>query len=174
MSSGEISAFVVLLRGGLPNARIGEMLADGVLDQDEQRELLRILAEFLDTREQARIASETPLDLSRPLDKVTVDSPYDDPEPDVEHMGRTFVVTGDFIVAKRNDVISTIERLGGTVATSVSKKVNFVVVGSRGSELWSGGNYGTKIERAVELRGAGVPVRIVSERKWHACVQARA
>ena len=75
-------------------------------------------------------------------------------------------MTGDFAAAKRGEVISRIESLGGSVNNTVSRKIHFLLVGSLGSELWSSGNYGTKIERAIELRRAGTPIRIVAEKTW--------
>jgi NAD-dependent DNA ligase len=84
----------------------------------------------------------------------------------IDYVGRIFVVTGDFACATRNQVISRIESLGGDVASGVSKKVSFLVIGSLGCELWKTEGYGTKIEKAVEFRSAGAPIRIVSEKHW--------
>lgn len=42
----------------------------------------------------------------------------------------TFVITGKFEKYSRNDIISVIENVGGTVSSSVSKKTNFLICGT--------------------------------------------
>ena len=146
-------------------ARIGAMLADGVLDADEQRELLGTMLQFIECRDIARQHAAAPERLAQPS-RATVHSPYDDPLPAIVHAGRRFVVTGDFASARRAEVHARIEELGGTATSAVSGRTHYVVIGSLGSELWAGGNYGTKIEKAIELRNAGVAIRLVSEKHW--------
>lgn len=153
--------------GSVLFARIEAMLSDGALDPGEQSELLQRMRDFVAMREAAAAASEdTKLAVDVALPAITVDSPFDAPPPPIDYLGRIFVVTGDFACAKRSHVVGRIESLGGDVAASVSKKVNFLVVGSLGCELWKTEGYGTKIEKAVELRNAGVPLRIVAEKHW--------
>jgi NAD-dependent DNA ligase len=147
-------------------SRIDEMLSDGVLDPEEQGELLKRMLDFVALRHaSAAIVINVPKG-AEPLPAVTLSSPYDDPAPSIEYPGRIFVVTGDFACAKRSDIVSKIESQGGDVASSVSKKVHFLLIGSLGSELWKADGYGTKIEKAIELRNAGAPIRIVAEKHW--------
>ncbi len=60
--------------------------------------------------------------------------------------GRTFVVTGTLPTLSREQVQEWIRRHGGSVASSVSRKTDFVVAGEAA---------GSKLDRAVEL---GIPV----------------
>lgn len=153
-------------------ARIGAMLADGVLDADEQRELLATMLQFIECRDVAKQHAAALERLSQPS-QATVTSPYDDPVPEIIHAGRRFVVTGEFACAKRPEVHARIEELGGTATSAVSGKTHYVLIGSLGSELWSGGNYGTKIEKAIELRSTGVGIRLVSEQAWFEAASAQ-
>ena len=136
---------------------------------------LRSLLEFIQLREAAE-KNAAALDIAARsraiLSPVTVDSPFDDPAPGIEHLGRMFVVTGEFACAKRSAVVSRIESLGGSVNGAVSKKIHYLVVGSLGSELWKAQGYGTKIEKAVELRRGGAPIRIVAEETWFRALPA--
>ncbi len=69
-----------------------------------------------------------------------------------------FVVTGDFQAVTREEAEDMIKLHGGAVKSSVTKAVRYVIVGSLGSERWTRGSYGQKIEKAKAL---GIP--IVSE-----------
>jgi len=56
--------------------------------------------------------------------------------------GLTFVITGSFQEMSRNEIAKLIEDNGGKVSSSVSKKTNYVIVGS---------DPGSKVEKANEL-----------------------
>ena len=71
------------------------------------------------------------------------------PPPDVAaagpQSGKTFVVTGTLSSMSRDEAVAAIERAGGKVAGSVSRKTSYLVVGA---------DAGSKLDRAKEL---GVP-----------------
>ena len=56
--------------------------------------------------------------------------------------GKTFVVTGTLSSMSREDATTAIERLGGKVSGSVSRKTSYLVVGA---------DAGSKLEKAREL-----------------------
>ena len=51
----------------------------------------------------------------------------------------------------------------------MSRAVNYLVIGTLASRDWRFSSHGRKIEKAVKLRGQGVPIRIISERVWLKC-----
>ncbi len=67
-------------------------------------------------------------------------------EPDARLHGKRFVLTGTLARHTRDEAREAIERLGGRVAQSVSRKTDFVVAGE---------DAGSKLDRAREL---GIPV----------------
>ncbi|HEY9187547.1 MAG TPA: NAD-dependent DNA ligase LigA [Ignavibacteria bacterium] len=67
--------------------------------------------------------------------------------------GKTFVLTGELNDFTREEAKSIIENLGGKVTSSVSKKTNYVLVGS---------NPGSKYEKALSLK---IPLLTESEFK---------
>ncbi len=78
----------------------------------------------------------------------------------------TFCLTGDFVFATRAHCESVIQKRGGFTSKSVTKKVNYVVVGGLGSPEWKHGSFGTKIEKAMDYKRQGVPLLIVHEDQW--------
>ncbi|MBL0041647.1 MAG: BRCT domain-containing protein [Xanthomonadales bacterium] len=132
-------------------------LADGVFDEHEEQDLLSTLVNLVGG-EQRDFAHASP-SLASAL-------PLCQPTPAIHFAGSVFVVTGTFAFGNRRQVIDALESRQASAASSVSKKVNFLVIGEIGSQAWRHSSYGRKIEAAVELREAGVPLRIVSEPHW--------
>lgn len=72
--------------------------------------------------------------------------------PDSRFQGMTFVLTGTLVKLTRDEAADKIRSLGGKVASSVSKKTNFVVAGTEP---------GSKFEKAKELG-----VKIIDETEF--------
>lgn len=77
--------------------------------------------------------------------------------------GKTFCLTGEFNKGSRSMVEDLLTNMGGIPVKSVTKKTDYVIVGSQGSEAWSAGNYGSKIKKALELQEKGVAIQIIKE-----------
>ena len=133
-------------------ARLCDYLEDGVLDQDEERDLLGLLMDIAGIQ----VGSE----------KTAVALPLCDPAPPVEFNGKRFVLTGKFASGTRAECTAAVEALGGICASSPSQKTDYLVIGELCSQDWIHENYGRKIESAVELREKGSGISIISERYW--------
>lgn len=80
-----------------------------------------------------------------------------------EIAGKSFCLTGDFLAGSKKDVAAAIEANGGMICNGVSKKVDYVVVGGKGSDQYAFGGYGTKVKKAMELQDAGCPIQVIHE-----------
>ena len=92
---------------------------------------------------------------------------------DIDHIvfeGRKFCLTGNFVYAPRPACEQQVIARGGEVTSGVSKKVHYVVVGSLGSQEWKHGSFGTKIEKAMQLKQAGAAIVVVKEDVWAAAL----
>lgn len=136
--------------------RLREMLADGVLDLDEQQELLDALLNitgggFPGPGEVAPASTRLPLD---------------DPPPLVQWPGRGFAFTGQMACGTRAQCAEAVVALGGNVLPGVSAKLDYLVIGSIGSEAWIQSTHGRKIEKAMALREQGNRLAIIGEEHW--------
>lgn len=138
--------------------RLGMMLQDGILDADEATDLLGILRRFGGI-ELARAGTETAYAAANDL-------PLNSPAPELLWDGRLFVFTGTMAYGPRKECQKLVEERGGIIGSGVSKKTDFLVIGSIGNEQWRHSSYGLKIMKAVELREAGEAIAIVGEDNW--------
>ena len=61
---------------------------------------------------------------------------------------------------------------GALCESTVTRRTRYLVVGTFGSRDWVHSSFGRKIEKAVELEQAGMPLSIVGEDHWAAAIQA--
>lgn len=135
-------------------ARLAEMLKDGVLSREEQKELLETLSELTGERSPLEEANRS---TTLPVDK---------PAPAIEFDGKEFCLTGRFVFGPMIDCEETITEMGGTVVQSPGKETDYLVIGELGSPDWIHATFGRSIERAVELRQQGQGIRIIAEEHW--------
>lgn len=137
--------------------RINLMLQDGVLDAEESAELLDTLRGF------AGISIAAPSTKAYSTPNAL---PLNRPEPEILCDGRVFVFTGTMAFGPRRECERLVRERGADIGAGVSKKIDYLVVGSIGNEQWRHSSYGTKILRAVELREQGTPIAIIGEDHW--------
>ncbi|WP_005225040.1 BRCT domain-containing protein [Marichromatium purpuratum] len=134
--------------------KVSSMLEDGVLDDDESQELFSILQHFAGERpEVGELAKATSL-------------PLDDPAPEIIIPGSSFLFTGTCAFGSRKKCHEATEALGGLIAKSVNKSLNFLVIGTYVTDSWAHESFGRKIEKAAEYRSQGIPVSIITESSW--------
>lgn len=137
--------------------RISLMLQDGELDAEESAELLDTLRGFaglsVSGTSTKAYSAPNPLPLNRP-------------EPDIVCEGRVFVFTGTMAFGPRKECERLVRERGANIGAGVSRKIDYLVVGSIGNDQWLHSSYGTKILRAVELREGGMPIAIIGEDHW--------
>ncbi len=130
------------------------MLEDGILDPEESAELKASLQS---------IAGETSEigELSK-----TATLPVDDPMPSIRFEDSLFLFTGTCAFGTRKQCQAAIETLGGLNAKSVTKSLNYLILGTYVTDSWTHESFGRKIEKAMEYRESGSPLVIVTEEHW--------
>lgn len=143
--------------------RIQEVLADGVMDADEERDLITTLMEL----------TGSPV-VGEPAASMSTELPLDTPPPSLSFNGWTYCFTGKFACSTRSQVEQIVRSLGAKVCTAPTLKTNVVVIGSIGSRDWIHSSYGRKIESAVTMRERGHPIALVGEEHRYATVSGLA
>ena len=134
------------------------ILSDGVVDEDEKMELFDVLAQLTGP---CLEGGELLQPASLPLTK---------PAPPLFFSGHRYCFTGTFMFGQRKDCQKVVVDLGGECG-SLTKKTDYLVVGTYITESWKHSVCGNKILRAVELQEQGSEIAIVSEMHWKGCLR---
>ncbi len=81
----------------------------------------------------------------------------------VDLHGASFCFTGKMATMKRDDAEQQVKTANGTVYSSVSGTLHYLVVGDEGSPLYGQGKKGTKQVKAEDLNSRGGNIKIISE-----------
>ncbi|HVL67169.1 MAG TPA: BRCT domain-containing protein [Vicinamibacterales bacterium] len=137
-------------------SRLRQFFADGRIDDEERRELHELLGSLVGGTSSLLLGYEGATTL-----------PLDQPPPLICYgPDEVFVFTGKFAFGTRAHCERVVKERGSRCEPNVTRRTTFLVLGTFGSEDWVHTSYGRKIERAVELRASGFPVRIVGEDHW--------
>lgn len=144
---------------------ISSILEDGIIDEQERKTLYDFCIQF----------TERPVDSARIYDELYNAGFMKNGAPTltpiksvcnsdiiIEFDARAFCLTGP-ARNKRSDIHKGIERAGGITKRDVSKKLDYLVIGSKSSPCWKYSTYGGKIEKAMELKKSGVDIKIIQE-----------
>jgi NAD-dependent DNA ligase len=133
--------------------RVSAILADGVVDQDECRDLFAALSAFT--------AGDVELGEASKASSL----PVCHPAPIVTFSGMAYCFTGTFKFGQRKHCEQAVGSRGGT-GGSLTKATNYLVIGAYATESWKHSSFGNKILKAVEMRSSGHPISIVAEDHW--------
>ena len=135
--------------------QVERVLADGILDEDEGRELHDALMSW--TGGGGTDGEES----------TTASLPLDPGPRTVRIAGCSFVFTGTGIFGTRKMMQDATLRAGGAVERNITMRTNFVVLGTYVTPAWAHQSFGRKIEKAMEYRDQkGTGVQIVHENDW--------
>ncbi|MCG9083959.1 BRCT domain-containing protein [Laribacter hongkongensis] len=90
--------------------------------------------------------------------------------PEIIFTNSCFSFTGASSRYTRNELIDLVNTLGGAFSRSVSKKVDYLIIGADGNPCWSYACYGRKVEAAINLRKKGSKILLVHEHDFHDAV----
>ncbi|HGM6983660.1 TPA: BRCT domain-containing protein [Serratia marcescens] len=133
-------------------ALVKDILSDGVITPEESATLHKALVDF------------TGCDLeSGVVDGLATRLPVDT-DFSTEINGKVFCLTGVFMAGKRSIVEERVKAAGGHVIGNITKKLDYLVIGTLSSRDWKFSSHGRKIEKAISYRDEeGAKLKIISE-----------
>lgn len=137
--------------------RLAEVAAKGFMNLQDEREMLDLLMKTVggNTAPQLGFSSDsTKLPLSEPAQPLSFD-------------GRAFCFTGAFHSGTRDWCHAQVLNRRGRSVANITKKLDYLVIGDIGNELWAHSTHGRKIEKAIEYNATGCKIVIVSEEHWY-------
>ena len=134
--------------------RIKEVLADGIVTEDERDHLVETLNMLIEGRLE---------DLTEQLDLTEL---WFDEVGLIEFHETRFCLTGNFVYGPTEICKTAIEQRGGLVSPTVDNEPEFLVVGAMGVDACRNGGLGAEIEEAMRLKARGIPLKIISEDAW--------
>lgn len=137
--------------------RLAAAMEDGRMDLDEEREIMDLLL--------ATIGGNTAPQYGEASNSTAL--PYTSPAPAIEFNSTSFCFTGKFQSGSRNWCEDQIIAKGGVPVSTITKKLNYLVIGEIGSKDWQHSTHGRKIEKAIEYNDGGAKIAIIGEQHWY-------
>ena len=119
---------------------ISSALSDGILEEAELDRMLESFKEFLN-----------------PVDAKS------DCSGDICFSAKVVCLSGDFESGSKSEISEKLTELGAIVNKTVTKAVDYLIVGGNGSTAWSCGTYGSKVKKALEMQSKGHHIKILKE-----------
>jgi len=140
--------------GNVIYERIREVLADGVITEEEREHLVETLNTLIEGR------------LHDLKDEVELQEFWFDEVDLIDFHNTRFSLTGNFIYGPRAQCAAAIAQRGGIVGPVEGTEPRVLVVGGLGVDEWRAGGLGADIEKALKLQRDGVSLKIIPEDKW--------
>ena len=137
--------------------RLLAVMADGKLDLEEESEILELLTKT--------VGGNTALQHGNASDSTRL--PFTEPALPIQFAGQLFCFTGKFNSGLRTWCEQQVTDRGGIASGTITKKLNYLVIGDIGNDNWLHSTHGRKIEKAIEYNAAGGNIFIVGEEHWH-------
>lgn len=139
---------------------VERILEDGVITEEEREELHQQVLLFVGNPfEQGAVdGMATRLAVS----ELTIDS----------LAGQGVCFTGAFLSGTRNQCQEKAMNLGAIPHNTVTKEVDYLIIGELCSRDWRYSSYGRKIEKAMKQQEKGHHIKIVTEEAWLEYVEA--
>ena len=139
------------LKGHYPFDKISEVcksiLADGIITTEEKDNLFSLLTDFV---------NPSAINLSQKVN--------------ICFSEKVFCLTGNFTSGSKEAIKAKITSLGGICKDHVVKNSDYLIVGGAGSDNWKFGNYGSKVQKALEMQDNGHKIKIIREDDFLKCL----
>lgn len=151
----EYSSVTEAWPGNAISDRVKKILNDNLITEEEKQNLLEVLKQFTGNsfRETGSAQHETAV-----IEYSTNHNPLFD--------NKLFCFTGEFTTGTRSYCIKITESKGGIIKNSITKDLDYLVIGTMVSQHWKHSSFGLKIQTAIEQREKTGTPYIITEKQW--------
>ncbi len=135
--------------------RLRNIQADGVICDAELDDLYHMLKSLVGESDELTGAAGG-LSTALPFDDINY----------LDFDGRNFCFTGKFVFGSRTKCQLAIEKRGGKSTKTITKTLDYLVIGTLASRDWITSGHGRKIEKAMLYKQSGCNIIILSEQDW--------
>lgn len=135
------------------------VLQDGKITEDERNVLKSFFSNFIDITVSYNLNQRELEELRSQYDVSGICAVCQE----INFEDSFFCITGSSKRAKRNEIASMIESLGGHFSPNVTNKTNYLIVCDEGNPCWAFACYGRKVEDAIDRRKHGQNLTLISE-----------
>lgn len=139
------------------------VMADQRIDDSEQKTLKLLFADFVEIEDDKTITT-LPILQGQKISGLCAVS------PDIKFRNSVFCFTGASSRYTRSDLKEIVMKLGGKSIDTVTKSLDYLVIGADGNPCWTYACYGRKVEAAVKLRKVGHKLLLIHENDFHDAV----
>lgn len=143
------------------------IVEDKIITEDERTVLMAFIKQFVEIKN-----TEVAQKIEHDIAGVNI-SGICAVNPEIIFEDKTFCVTGILNRGSRSELQKAIQDQGGTPVNSISKKTDYLIVGSTNNACWSYSCYGRKVEKALELRKLGHTIILIHESDIFAAIDGK-
>ncbi len=159
------------LKGTYPYDEVDSLLIsileDGLVTEEERNTLKAFFGEFIDTTLSFNLNQAELDELKEKYNVKGICASC----PEITFKDSVFCFTGASIRTTRQNLKAIIERLGGKYSDTVTKQIDYLIVGADGNPCWVFACYGRKVEKAIDMRKGGHRITIVHENDFWDALQ---
>ena len=141
--------------GDVIYTRLSQILEDNIIDEDERSDLLEMVKSI-----SGQQFTDTGIAYGMATDFFSEDIILE------SIVGKKVCFTGKFLSGARSFLEKQANELGANVGKSVTKDLDYLIIGSLASRDWKFSSHGRKIESALKNKNNGLSTRILGENLW--------
>ncbi|WP_326983567.1 tellurite resistance TerB C-terminal domain-containing protein [Chryseobacterium sp. MYb264] len=136
---------------------VSSVVEDGIITEEERAVLTAFIKQFVEIKNK-EVADK----IERDTININI-SGICAQNREIIFTNKTFCITGILNRGSRTELQKAIQDQGGISVNSISKKTDYLIIGSTNNACWTYSCYGRKVEKALELRKSGHTIILIHE-----------
>lgn len=132
--------------------RLSTVLEDGIITEEERQDLLMTVNQVTGANPEEDVAYQASTEV------------WEDKVDSIDFQGKTFCLTGDFVIGDRDSVDTMLHLRGAETSPNMNRTVDYLLIGTLANDDWLYRSHGGKLEKAILLKREGSTIKVITER----------